>query len=145
MEEEQQFVGFRQHGFVQREQQHDEPGGAERRAHGVARAESDVEFAGRSSEASQAEEPGRTRENERCMVRLVPLHNGTGNTGVRHPQAKIQVLLVLRFESEDRRREDKHDLRTGQVAIARRRDRLHRGRDAHVRCSSGSIIFLLSQ
>lgn len=57
MEEKQQLVRLRQHRLLQRQQQHDEPGGVERRPVRVLGTESDVDLAGGASEADQAEEP----------------------------------------------------------------------------------------
>ena len=71
------------------------------------------------------------------MARLVPLDHGTGDTRIRHPQAEVQVLLLLRPEPENGRCQDQHDLRAGQMAAARRGDRLYRGGNAHVRRVAG--------
>lgn len=73
------------------------------------------------------------------MARFILVDHGAGYTRIRHPQVEVQVLFVLRPQPENRRRQDQHDLRAGQMAAARRGDRLHRGGDAHVRCVAGII------
>lgn len=143
LEAQQQLTGLRQHGLVQREQQHDEPGGAERRAERAAGPEPGERVAGRAGEAAAAAQPRRAGAHERRLARLLALYHGTGHMRVRHPQAPLQVLLVLRPQPQDRRRPHQHDLRAGQVAAARRGDRLHRGGDAHVRRAPGALLFLL--
>lgn len=95
MEEKQQLVRLRQHRLLQRQQQHDEPGGAERRPVGVLGTESDVDLAGGASEADQAEEPDRESANERLLARLLLVDHGAGYSRIRHAQAQVQVLLLL--------------------------------------------------
>lgn len=139
MEEEQQLAWLRQHRLLQRQQQHHESRGVKRRTVGLPGAKSYVDLAGHANEADQAEESGRASANERRLVGFLIVDHGAGHPRIRHAQAKVQILFLLRSEPEDRRGPNKHDLRASQVAAARGGDRLHRGGDADVRGASGTF------
>lgn len=106
VEEEQQFLGIRQYRVLQCQQQHDESRGVKRRANGLPGAEPDVDLAGCASETDQAEESDREGEDERRLAGLLSVDHGAGYPRIRHAQAKVQVLFLLRPESEDRRGAD---------------------------------------
>lgn len=71
------------------------------------------------------------------MARLISVDNGAGCARIWHPVLTIQVLHVLRPESQVRCGTHQPDLRTSPMAASQRRDGLHRGRDAYVRRPTG--------
>lgn len=105
MEKEQQ-QWFRKHRLVQRKQQYDELGGLERRINRIARAKSVNNFTGSALKTHPTKKSRGTCPNECGLAGFVPLNHGTGDTRIRYPQAQIQILLVLRSESENGRGQD---------------------------------------
>lgn len=137
MEEKQQFIRFREYGIVQCQQQHNEPRGTERWPLRVSCPESNFDIHRNSFEARTTKKSDRTCKNERGVAWLIVVDNGTGHPGIRHPQAQVQILLILWSQPQNWCGQNQHDLRASKMAITRWRDWVHGGRDAHVRCSSG--------